>query len=324
MILYLIEVLLDMYNGGDERIQKIIDYMDVYLMPTMNPDGYELQQRRNANGVDLNRDFPDRYLNETVDKVFQPETKAIMNWLGREQFVLSANFHGGALVVNYPYDSAPRSDMNYSICPDDKIFRLVASSYANAHPEMYKSKRFPGGITNGAAWWIIHGSMQDWNYFGANCFETTMEITEEYMAPESSLDGYWAANKESLVAYIEQMKFVAVGIVSDQNGKAVPFANVTVLGNEKVITTNSKGFYFRLLPPGEYTIEVSKKGYISQRQNVTIVENPELGKPPFVYYSLSIQPTNSPTPNPTRAFASSLCIPHVMFLLIWAIIMFVN
>src|SRR3989338_5328137 len=57
VILYFIEYLLNLYNSGDLRVTTILDYMDVFIMPSMNPDCYELKQRRNANGVDLNRNF---------------------------------------------------------------------------------------------------------------------------------------------------------------------------------------------------------------------------------------------------------------------------
>lgn len=66
--------------------------------------------RNNANNVDLNRDFPDR-LDETLHrrprgKKRQPETLAMMKWILTQPFVLSANLHGGAVVVSYPYDNS--------------------------------------------------------------------------------------------------------------------------------------------------------------------------------------------------------------------------
>jgi protein MpaA len=32
--------------------------VDLYLMPALNVDGLRMNQRQNANGVDLNRNFP--------------------------------------------------------------------------------------------------------------------------------------------------------------------------------------------------------------------------------------------------------------------------
>lgn len=67
---------------------------------------------------------------------------AIIEWLKHYPFVLSAQLHGGALLANYPYDlsrstkSRKYPKPEYTSCPDDDVFRMLASTYAQVH---YKS-----------------------------------------------------------------------------------------------------------------------------------------------------------------------------------------
>jgi len=63
--------------------------------------------RNNGAGYDLNRNFPDYFVNNSHIRT-QPEARAVMDWVDRRQFVLSASLHGGALVANYPYDNKPQ------------------------------------------------------------------------------------------------------------------------------------------------------------------------------------------------------------------------
>lgn len=60
---------------------------------------------------------------------FEPEIEAVMDWLKEYKFVLSANIHGGAVVVNYPFDENSPTGENSP--PDEKMFELLAHSYAN-------------------------------------------------------------------------------------------------------------------------------------------------------------------------------------------------
>jgi hypothetical protein len=65
------------------------------------------------------------------------------------------------------------------------------------------NEQFPGGIVNGAAWYIVSGGMQDWNYLNSNCFEITLEVGCYKFPPASELPALWLDNREALLAYIE-------------------------------------------------------------------------------------------------------------------------
>ena len=141
--------------------------MELYLVPTMNPDGFEMARegernsytdkgRENFNDVDLNRNFPDQFRGEPHEDR-QPEVEAVMQWSRQYPFVLSANLHGGSLVANYPYDSNQNGRRVNSPSPDDAVFRSLALTYSRAHKKMHLGKPCPGeretfrnGITNGA------------------------------------------------------------------------------------------------------------------------------------------------------------------------------
>lgn len=59
MCMYLINYLVDNY-GTDPVVTDLVNESEIWIMPSMNPDGTANGSRDNANGVDLNRDFPDR------------------------------------------------------------------------------------------------------------------------------------------------------------------------------------------------------------------------------------------------------------------------
>ena len=89
----------------------------------------------------LLRDFPDQFApNKRDDSDVQIETHLLMNWIRQNPFVLSANFHGGSLVANYPFDDRPNRLSDYSASPDDDVFRELAMTYSKNHKTMSLKK----------------------------------------------------------------------------------------------------------------------------------------------------------------------------------------
>ncbi|MBC8197018.1 MAG: DUF2817 domain-containing protein [Candidatus Marinimicrobia bacterium] len=266
--LNLIEWLCENYST-DPRATHLVNNVDIFIMPSMNPDGFEMGSRYNANGVDLNRDFPDQFddpNNSTLGR--QPETIALMEWTWEHNFILSANMHGGALVANYPFDG-PYSG-NYSASPDDELFIELATTYSNNHSEMYQSNSFSNGITNGSQWYAIFGGMQDWNYIWEKDFDITLEQSEDKWPNSSELPQFWEDNKESLLTYIEQIFKGVYGVVSDENGNPL-HAEIIINGiDHNIFTDTENGDYYRLLTAGNYDITIQSFGFETQTFNLDI------------------------------------------------------
>ncbi|ENN76419.1 hypothetical protein YQE_07080, partial [Dendroctonus ponderosae] len=267
LLLKLADYLCDEYRTGNPHIKELIETTRIHLMPSMNPDGWQLATdtgghdyligRTNNNSVDLNRNFPDldrivfdneyensdknNHLLEQLTKLndpLQPETRAVIRLIMQIPFVLSANLHGGDLVANYPYDESRSGSQSneYAATPDDETFRHLALAYSSRHPDMASQHRKgcvdsqfakQGGITNGAQWYSLQGGMQDFNYLSSNDFELTLELGCEKYPPPEDLQLEWERNKEALINYIWQSHIGIKGVVYDAKTKQ-PISNAII------------------------------------------------------------------------------------------------
>jgi len=305
LLIYLAQYLVNQY-GSNPRVTRMLDTTEVYLMPTMNPDGFEIQQpgcnrggvsklvssflgggggsfgRENANGVDLNRNFPDQFdddIRQSLKRMAagrERETQALMQWIVRNPFVLSANLHGGAVVASYPFDdSARHRSGRYSASPDDAFFKQVALLYSTNHRTMSRGNHcgdnFKNGVTNGAAWYDVPGGMQDFNYVHSNCFEITLELSCCKNPAPNALAREWDNNRDALLAYIEAVHSGIKGFVTDaETGRGISGASIVVEGINKSIRSTSSGEYWRLLTPGTYRVTARKSGYNPKTVRVTV------------------------------------------------------
>lgn len=265
LLLLLIHHLLDNY-GTDEQATFLVNETEIWIMPLMNPDGYVHHSRYNANGYDLNRNFPDR-IDDPVNSPDgrQPETQHIMNWAFAHSSVLSANFHTGALVVNYPWDSCDDPYATYAATPDDALFIHQSLTYSSLNPPMYNSPYFEDGITNGVAWYQIFGGMQDWNYHWMGDNEVTIELNDDKWPPYSEIPALWNENRDSMLAYMELCHRGVRGIVTDAFTGDPLAATVRVFGIDHAVYTDPDvGDYSRMLLAGFYRLDFNAPGYIPQ------------------------------------------------------------
>uniref|UniRef100_A0A8C2UZL6 Adipocyte enhancer-binding protein 1 n=1 Tax=Chinchilla lanigera TaxID=34839 RepID=A0A8C2UZL6_CHILA len=143
LLLLLMQYLCREYRGGNPRARSLVQDTRIHLVPSLNPDGYEVAAQMGSEfgnwalglwteeGFDIFEDFPDlnsvlwgaeerkwvpyqvpnnnlpipeRYL--SPDATVSTEVRAIIAWMEKNPFVLGANLNGGERLVSYPYDMA--------------------------------------------------------------------------------------------------------------------------------------------------------------------------------------------------------------------------
>lgn len=280
LMLRLIDYLLTNY-GIDPTVTNLVNNIEIYINPLANPDGTYYggdntvsgARRNNANNYDLNRNFPEPSGNQYPGGARQPETQAFMDWAAERSFVMAANFHGGAELMNYPWDYTTTDH------PDKQWWILVCTEYAqsaqNNSPSGYFDDYYTGfdspGVTEGGSWYIIDGSRQDYMNYYAHCKEVTNEISAQKMPAASTLPNYWNYNRQAFLLYMQQVLYGFRGIVTDSCTGQPIRAKIELVGhdamNSFVYSSLPVGNYHRPVKAGTYTIRASAPGYVSKQYN---------------------------------------------------------
>ncbi|XP_029819828.1 adipocyte enhancer-binding protein 1 [Manacus vitellinus] len=169
LLLLLMQFLCKEYQDGNPRVRGLVTDTRIHLVPSLNPDGYELAREAGSElgnwalghwteeGFDLFENFPDlasalwaaeerrlvphqfpnhhipipeHYLAE--DAAVAVETRAVMAWMDKNPFVLGANLQGGEKLVSFPFDMARPSPPTPAAAPRPL-------DYEDEHPELQET-----------------------------------------------------------------------------------------------------------------------------------------------------------------------------------------
>ncbi len=283
LLLRLADHLLANY-GKDSLVTRLVDNVEIWINPLANPDGtywngddkISMPRRFNLNYADLNRNFPGIDGIEHPDGMeYQPENLAQMQFMDSIHPVISANFHGGIEVVDYPWDAFSHNHV------DDAWFNWAGHKYADtaqqrAYPVLYMSS-FDDGVVVGWEWYAIKGGRMDYVTYFLHGREVTLEVSNQKFPRPEELPYFWHYNYPSMLQYMENSLFGIQGTVRDKaNGEPVE-AVVRVQDHEKErsysVSNKATGYFARLVSPGTWNLEVSAPGYDTILVRDVTVEN---------------------------------------------------
>ncbi len=267
---YMIEDLLEGY-WTDPQVTLLVNEREIWIIPMLNPDGYENGSRYNANGADLNRNYLCPCGCNAGSAFSEPESQALRDFNVGMNPVTSLTFHSGAVYVNYLWD------YTYDPTPDEPMIITISNVYGDL-------SGLP--VTNGADWYIVHGSCQDWCYDARGEIDTTIEVSVTKDPPASQITPIFNDNRDAMLYQARMSGRGIRGVVTDGGNGEPLYATISIpeIGKD-VYTDPDVGDYHRMVESGTYTVTCTAEGYPSQT-----VYNVSASLDTFVVVDFALEP----------------------------------
>jgi hypothetical protein len=254
----------------------IPDGLEVWIVPTVNPDGLAARTRRNARNVDLNRNYGVRW-NPTepgagTGAFSEPETAAVRAMADLRDWAGGLSLHGGATNLGWVWN------WTTAVRPtEETALEALAEEYAAACGA-------PGfWVTSGGDWYVTFGDTTDWTYGAFGQHDYTLEVTEDKSPPDSARDAYVGWHLPAVRAWLARAPAAERSVVDAESGLAVP-ARVEADGLGAG-TTGPDGRWARWFP-ADGAVRVSAPGYVSEDTTQTRVALVQTG----AWSSLALRP----------------------------------
>lgn len=245
--LYFLRHLLTNYSTVPQ-VQDLVNNTEIWILPTINPDGKVANTRRNANNVDLNRDygfFWDGW-GGSPSPSSQIETRSMMQHLEENNISLEYNYHSVAQYVNYPWD------YHFADPPDSQHIIMLSEIYADS-----------ANLTaiNGYDWYQTTGCLQDYTIGTSGALAWTIETLEP--SSSSAIDQICYDNRDALMDVCNRAGWGVEGTVRDSITNSPIYARIEFANPDRidVYTDLNLGDFHKMVEPGTYDLCVSANGY---------------------------------------------------------------
>lgn len=194
-------------HGTDDEVSYLLDNMELYMVPCLNPDGYVYNEtispegggmwRKNRRdngdgsfGVDINRNYGEGWgfddIGSSTDPASEtyrgtapfsePETQAMRGFCNAHSFRLALNYHTYGNHLVYPWGYLPSI-----YTPDSAVFVAHGVQFA-------QDNRYHFGTANQTVGYQVNGGSDDWMYGEQSTKPKIFAVTPEC---GGSGDGFW-------------------------------------------------------------------------------------------------------------------------------------
>lgn len=219
-LLFYMWYLLENYET-DAEIKYLLENVELYFIPCVNPDGYIYNETTNPEGggfwrknrwvneegnkvgVDLNRNYGFHWgiddqgsSKDQLSEVYrgpsafsEPETQALRDFCTAHEFKIALNYHAfsNLLIIPWGFDN--------TLTPDDDSYRALGK-------KMTEQNNYVIGTGLETVGYLVNGDSDDWMYGEQTTKKKILSMTPEvgpgtfgFWPPQSAIDGL---NKDNL------------------------------------------------------------------------------------------------------------------------------